>query len=145
MRTVGNPSPPTKGKLRKKTLLVYAVTLLAQYGLDVLAVGLNGWMLVIRIFMALGLVVSAWALDESSESSTSLHGALQAGLASIGFTGLLSVSGGSASPYFEFFAFLPLVMALTYPQDARSAVRPFDDRRRLRPEARPARALRPPR
>ena len=118
----GSLPAPTTATLRKKTLRLYAVGIVIQYALDVLAVGLNGWMLVIRLVMALGLLASAWALDESSEASASLHGALQAGSASLGFAGLLFVSGSRASPYFEFFPFLPLMMALTYPQDSRPAI-----------------------
>jgi C4-dicarboxylate-specific signal transduction histidine kinase len=108
--------------MRKKTLRVYSAAILAQYALDVLAVGLNGWMLGIRLLWALGLLASAWALDESSEASARRHSALQTGLASLCFLALLVASGGSKSPYFELFVFLPILMAPVYPQDPRSAL-----------------------
>ena len=54
-------------------------------------------------------------------------------------TRLVRLEGTWASPAFGAGAQRGWLEAA---QDARSAVRPFDDRRRLRPEARPARALR---
>jgi signal transduction histidine kinase len=119
LQAVGAMLKPRRGPLRKKTLLVYAASVLAQYGLDVLAVGLDGGMLGMRLLWALGLALSAWRLDESSESSARLHSLLHAGFGSLCVLGLVCFSGGSRSPYFELLSLVPLLLSLIYPQDTR--------------------------
>ncbi len=120
LQAVGAILKPRRGPLRRKTLLVYAAATLAQYALDVLAMGrLDGGMFAVRLVWTLGLVASALLLDESSESSARLHSLLMTVLGSLSFLALLAVSGGSRSPYFELFPFLPLLLALIYPQDVR--------------------------
>jgi signal transduction histidine kinase len=104
--------------MNRRTLRIYAVSIVAQYGLDVLAVGPHEQMLAIRAVWAFGLLASSWRVDDASEVSMRLHRAWQTGLASLSFLALLSVSGGSASPYFELYAFLPLLLGMMYPHDS---------------------------
>jgi len=113
-----SPREPLLGRMNRQSLRIYAVAILAQYGLDLLAVGPNRQMLAIRAVWAFGLLASSWRVDDASEASMRLHRAWQTGLASLSFFALLSVSGGSASPYFELFAFLPLLLAVMYPHDS---------------------------
>jgi C4-dicarboxylate-specific signal transduction histidine kinase len=102
-------------------LLLFALGILSQYSLDVLAVGLRGGPLAIRIAWALGMGVSALLWDEQSASAVRLHSAVQSAVASLSFIGLVLVTGGAGSVYFHFFPCLPLIMCLLYPQDSVSA------------------------
>jgi len=106
---------------RRKMLLLLAAGILSQYSLDVLAVGLSGQALAIRLVWALGMTAAAVWVDESSEWKVRLHTALQTVLASLCFIGLVLVTGGAGSLYFQFFPCLPLLLCLIYPQDALSA------------------------
>lgn len=108
---------PWVARVSRKNLRIYALTLLPQYALDVLAVGPHTEMLAVRGVWCLGLLASSWLVDESSEASARLHVALQTGLASLCFLTLVSLSGGSASPYFALVPVLPLLLALLYPHD----------------------------
>jgi signal transduction histidine kinase len=113
-------APLKAGGVSRRMLLVFAASIVAQYGLDVLAVGPHGQMLAIRLVWALGLVIGALLIDEASQSMVRRSIAVQSVLASLCFLALVHVSGGSESPYFELYPFLPLLMALIYPQDSRS-------------------------
>jgi len=97
---------------------VFAAATLAQYALDVLAVGLDGRMLAIRVVWALGLLGGALLVDERSAFRVGLNTVLQSVLAGLSVLALIHLSGGAASPYFVFYPVLPLLMALLYPQDA---------------------------
>lgn len=119
LRAVGRAPAPVKVGPRARMMWVFAAATLAQYGLDVLAVGrLDGRMLAIRVVWALGLVASALLVDERSPSRGRLNTLLQSVLATLSFLALVHASGGTASPYFELFPLLPLLMALIYPQDS---------------------------
>ncbi len=115
------PESPARWSPRRKTLLLFALGILSQYSLDVLAVGLRGGPLAIRIAWALGMGVSALLWDEQSASAVRLHSAVQSAVASLSFIGLVLVTGGAGSVYFHFFPCLPLIMCLLYPQDSVSA------------------------
>jgi signal transduction histidine kinase len=99
-------------------VLVFAAAILSQYALDVLAVGLDGRMLAIRLVWALGLALIALGVDEQSRFQMRLSSALQSGLASVFVLALIHLSGGTAGPYVEVYPFLPLLMALVFPQDS---------------------------
>ena len=112
------PSPREKGSTHRRKGLVFAAAILSQYALDVLAVGLDGRMLVIRVLWALGLALIALAVKEESRFHLRLSTALQSLLASVCVLALIHISGGTASPYVEVYPFLPLLMALVHPRDS---------------------------
>jgi len=115
---VGLLPAPAKGELRRRKGLVFAAATLSQYVLDVLAVGLDGRMLVVRILWALGLALIALAVDEGSRFNLRMNTALQCLLTCVCVLALIHISGGTASPYVEVYPFLPLLMALVHPQDS---------------------------
>ncbi|WP_309891508.1 ATP-binding protein [Archangium sp.] len=115
------PPPARRWSARQKMLLLLSAGTLSQYSLDVLAVGLSGRALAIRLVWAVGMAASALRLDEQSASNVRLHTALQSALASLSFIGLVLVTGGVGSVYFHFFPCLPLLLCLIYPQDSLSA------------------------
>jgi signal transduction histidine kinase len=104
-----------KAPSRRRMLLVYAAATLAQYALDVLAVGPDGRMLAVRIVWALGLVAGALLVNERFVLSVRVNLVAQSVLASMCFLALIHFSGDTASPYFQFYPFLPLLMAQVYP------------------------------
>jgi signal transduction histidine kinase len=105
---------------RRKTTLVYAAAILSQYSLDVLVLGFDVQLLAIRVLWSLGLVATALLRDEQSQTDVRLYTAFQSVLACFSFVALLSVTGGTASPYFEFLPCLPLILALVFPEDSLS-------------------------
>ncbi len=122
---VGTSAPAPRSarwwSTRRKMLLLFAVGILSQYSLDVLAVGLSGKTLAIRLVWALGMAAAVLWVDESSAWKVRLHTAIQSALASLCFIGLVLVTGGTGSVYFHFFPCVPLLLCLIYPQDSLSA------------------------
>ncbi|HYO68264.1 MAG TPA: histidine kinase dimerization/phospho-acceptor domain-containing protein, partial [Archangium sp.] len=102
-------------------LLLLTPAILSQYVLDVLAVGPDVWMFVIRVVWALSVGLSALRMDEHSASSMRLHTAWQCAVGSLCFIALVFMAGGSDGVYFHTFPCLPLILCLIYPHDSVSA------------------------
>jgi len=111
-----------KAPSRRRTLLVYAAATVAQYALDVLAVGPDGRMLAVRILWALGLVASALLVNERFPLRMRVSLLAQSTLASMCFLALIHFSGDTQSPYFQFYPFLPLLMAQVFPENGIASV-----------------------
>jgi signal transduction histidine kinase len=123
LRVVKSGLASTPVRARRKMLLLFAAAILPQYGLDVLVLGYaSGVALAIRFAWALALVASALLWDDSSERRVRLHIAIQGVSATVAFTGLVIVTGGTEGLYFNIFPSLPLLLALVYPEDSIAAI-----------------------
>jgi len=118
LHVVRSMPAPMQGRSRRKTMLVYAAAILSLCSLDVLVLGWDVQLLAIRVLWALGMVATALLRDEQSAADMRLHSAFQGVLASCAYFALLSVTGGTSSPYFQYLPCLPLILGLVLPEDS---------------------------
>ncbi|MFY0562350.1 sensor histidine kinase [Archangium lansingense] len=102
---------------------VFCATLLALYVLDVLILKRPSLApLLVRLAWVTEMSVYTWLLVRTPEHRLPLLRSLHGVLISTCFLGLVSVTGGSNSPYMAMVPSLPLLMALIQPQEPKLAI-----------------------
>ncbi|MDY7228086.1 sensor histidine kinase [Hyalangium rubrum] len=98
---------------RKQTLLVFAVVIVALYGLDlVILQRLSLAPLGIRVLWSLALVGTTLVIAHLRPPYARVLSASYGVVATVCFTGLILLTGHTESPYFYFFPSLPLIIAM---------------------------------
>lgn len=108
----GSHSNPS-GRLRQRTLLLFAVLVVLLYGVDVLILGRASWeMLGVRLLWALALSLTALVPQHTRTSQKQWVSGGYGSVAALCYLGLVAFGGGPQSAYFSFFPTLPLITAM---------------------------------